>query len=470
MQEKENNKGDLLEQDNPTSSENQEKNKPSNELETENIFKLIFKFSIPAVIGMIVNSIYNMVDRMFIGNYVGEDALGGLVVAFPIMMFYFAFASVTGVGGSALVSIKFGQKDDDTAQKVFANMIMSIIIICIVGILAGILFLDNMLYLAGATGNIFNEAKTYFQVILVGIPFQLTSFVLSSLLRAESKPKIAMISMITAALSNIVFDYIFIVVMSLGTFGAGLATVLAQVLGFCISIKYFLSGNSKLKLKKENLKLDFSIITQILSIGSFNFINSIGVSFSSAFLNKSLLFYGGEQAITAMGAINSLGTLAIMPLMGMQQGLQPIIGFNHGAGHKLRVKEAYFKGVGIAMAFTTLVCTIMHIFPQFAISLFIPETSSTMPIAVEGFKYYIFMLPLLSIYIIGIALFQATGQGKTALILGSTRQFIFLIPLTYIIPKIFNTLTGVWLIIPISDALAITLAIILIARRLINYK
>lgn len=455
-------------QDNTTNNTNST-NAP-NELETENIFKLIFKFSIPAVIGMVVNSIYNMVDRMFIGNYVGEDALGGLVVAFPIMMFYFAFASVTGVGGSALVSIKFGQKDEETAQKVFANMLMIITIVCIIGILAGIFFLDNMLYLAGATGSIFEEAKTYFQVILFGIPFQLTSFVLSSLLRAEGKPKIAMISMITAALSNIVFDYIFIVLIGMGTFGAGLATVLGQSLGFIISVKHFISGNSKLKLKKENLKLDLSIITQILSIGSFNFINSIGVSFSSAFLNKSLAFYGGDAAITSMGAINSLGTLAIMPLMGMQQGLQPIIGFNHGAGLKPRVKEAFFKGVGIAMTFSTIVCVLMLTFPEFAISLFIPADSPTMPIAVEGFKYYICTIPFLSIYVVAIALFQATGKGKTALILGSTRQFIFLIPLTYIVPKIVNSLTGVWLIIPISDGLAISLACILITRKLMNYK
>lgn len=455
---------------NSSSSDGSNENNNLNELETDNIFKLIFKFSIPAVVGMIVNSIYNMVDRMFIGNYVGEDALGGLVVAFPIMMFYFAFASVIGVGGAALVSIKFGEKDEDTAQKVFGNMLMMITIVCIVGILAGVFFLDEMLYLAGATGNIFEQAKIYFRVLLFGIPFQLVSFVLSSLLRAESKPKIAMACMITAAISNIIFDYIFIVLVGMGTFGAALATVFGQALGFFISAKHFLSGNSKLKLKKENLKLDFGIITQILSIGAFNFINSVGVSFSSALLNKSLSFYGGDAAITSMGAINSLGTLAIMPLMGMQQGLQPIIGFNHGANKKERVREAFFKSVGIAFAFTSFVCILMNMFPEYAISLFIPEDSPTMPIAVEGFKYYIFMLPFLSIYVVAIALFQATGSGKTALILGSTRQFIFLIPLTYIVPKIVNSLTGVWLIIPISDGLAISVACILIINKLMNYK
>lgn len=439
-----------------------------NQLGRDKIFTLIMKYSFPAIMGMIINSIYNMVDRIFIGNYVGEDALGGLIAAFPVMMLVFAFATLIGTGGSALISIKFGEKQPEEANKIFGNMIILTLVITAVTMIFGLSFIEPILSFTGAKGGVLVEATDYLSIIIYGALFQLLSFIFGALLRSVGKPKRAMASMMIAAITNIVFDYIFIVLCGFGSKGAAFATILGQAVGSVIAVSYFLTKDSPLKISLYNLKPRLSYMKNITMVGSANFMNTIGVSISSACLNASLEIYGGNSALTAMGAINSIYTLFIMPINGLQQGLQPIIGYNYGANLIHRSKEALYKGLIIAITFSTSVWLILTIFPQVVISMFISPESETMAVAITGLKYHIMAMPILPSIVVTSAFLQSTGKAKKALFLGSTRQFLFLIPMILILPSLFG-ITGVWLATPVADTMSITLSVCILYNTLKSY-
>lgn len=427
-------------------------------LGTESIMKLIITYSIPSAIGMLVNAIYNIVDRMFIGRFVGENALAGLTISFPIMQLFLALAVLIGIGGSSLIAIKFGEKNFDEANLIFGNLFSLIAITCIAAITVILLNLDSLLNLFGATSEVVGYAKEYMLIILFGLFFQLSAFTLNSIMRSEGHPNIAMLSMIVSAATNIVLDYVFIVISEMGVQGAAIATVIGQATGFIILVRYFFSGKSILTLQKKNLKLKLCYIKNICSIGSASFLMHLGSSLSLSLLNTLLVKYGGDAAIASRGAINSLFTMVVMPISGIQQGLQPIIGYNHGANLRKRVNKALFSGIGIASIFAVLGFTVLEIYPESFISLFINPDSPTMSIAINGLRLYIISLPYVSISFLGTAFFQATAQGGKAFSLGLAKQFVFLIPALIVLPKIF-LLNGVWLAIPIADIFAVLSAV-----------
>jgi len=421
--------------------------------------KLLAQFSIPAVIAMLVNAIYNIVDRIFIGNFVGENALAGLTISFPIMMIIFAFAGLVGIGGSALMSIHFGRKDFDAVSNVFGNMLSLGSLITMITLVTIFFNLDAILLLFGATQDILGYATDYMNIILLGFIFQMWAFSLNGAVRTEGHPMLSMMTMLLSAITNIVLDYLFIVRFNWGVQGAAIATISGQFVGLLFLVRYYLSGNSALRFKRAYFIPKWSILNEIVVIGFSTFIAQLGTSVSMIFINRGLALYGGVSAITSMGAINSLFTLFIMPIMGLQQGLQPIIGYNYGANSPERVKAALKLGLAVGTIFSTFVFIVLQLFPDFFVSMFLDAQSSTVSVAARGLQLFILMLPLLSINLLGIGFFQSIAKGRYAVVLGSLRQFVILLPVVIILPK-FLGLTGVWLATPIADGIAILLTIL----------
>ncbi|MBP1755235.1 MAG: putative efflux protein, family [Firmicutes bacterium] len=427
---------------------------------------LLLKFSIPAVIAMIVNAIYNIVDRIFVGKYVGENALAGLTITFPVMMLIFAFAGLIGAGGAALMSIRFGEKDIRGVSHVLGNMITMGTIITGITLFTIFMNLTQILTFFGATPEIIEPASEYMKIILAGFIFQMFAFSLNGAVRTEGRPILSMSSMMISAVTNIILDYIFIAIFKWGVQGAAYATIIGQFVGFLMLSSFYLRGKSSLRLRLKDLIPDRKVVISILSIGFASFVTTLGTSVSMTFVNRGLSTYGGVAAITSMGAINSLFTLFIMPIMGLQQGMQPIIGYNHGAKLHKRVYETLRKVLFVAIGFSTIVFLALELFPAVFISMFLDPSSDTINVAAQGLRIFIIMLPLLGINLIGVAFFQSIARGTLSIILGILRQFIILIPAVLILPQ-FIGLNGVWAATPIADGIAILITAIILV---FNYR
>lgn len=443
-----------------------EESNMTKDLGTKSISKLLLKFSIPAVIAMIVNAIYNIVDRIFVGKYVGENALAGLTITFPVMMLIFAFAGLVGVGGAALMSIRFGEKDFRGVSHVLGNMLSIGTIITGITLLIIFMNLTGILTFFGATPEIIEPASDYMRIILAGFIFQMFAFSLNGAVRTEGRPILSMSSMLISAITNIILDYVFIAIFGWGVEGAAYATIIGQFAGFLILSSFYLRGKSSIHLMLKDLIPDWKVMISILSIGFASFVTTLGTSVSMTFINRGLSMYGGVAAITSMGAINSLFTLFIMPIMGLQQGMQPIIGYNHGARLHKRVYETLRKVLFVAIGFSTIVFLALEIFPAIFISMFLDPTSETIGVAAKGLRIFIIMLPLLSINLIGVAFFQSIARGTLSIILGVLRQFVILIPAVLILPQ-FMGLNGVWAATPIADGIAILVTAIILVS---NYR
>ncbi|MDF2942759.1 MAG: putative efflux protein family [Herbinix sp.] len=456
----------IQDENNQNVNQSNQESQTTKGLGTKSINKLLLQFSVPAVIAMIVNAIYNIVDRIFVGKYVGETALAGLTISFPIMMCIFAFAGLVGVGGSALMSIRFGEKDIRGVSHVLGNMMSLGTIITGITLITIFFNLNDLLVIFGATPEIIASASSYMKIILAGFIFQMLAFSLSGAVRTEGQPILSMISMMISAVTNIILDYIFIAIFNWGVEGAAYATIAGQLLGLLILLSFYFRGKSSLRFKLKDFLPDGKVVIAILSIGFASLITTLGTSIAMTFLNRSLSKYGGVAAITSMGAINSLYTLFIMPIMGLQQGMQPIIGYNHGANLRKRVYETLKKGLIVAITFSTIVFLALEIFPELFISMFLDPSSATIDGAVKGLRILIIMLPLLSINLLGVGFFQSIARGTASIALGLLRQLILLVPIVMILPK-FTGLTGVWAATPVADGIAIIVTAIVL---IINYK
>lgn len=418
------------------------------------IGRLLWSFSLPSIIAMVVNAIYNVVDRIFIGRFAGEEALAALTIAFPVMMIIFALATLIASGSSALMSIELGRKNSLKAGQIFGNAITMGVILTIAVVLILQWKMDAVLKLFGAEAGTLALAKSYLRIILGGFIFNMLAFVFNFTVRTEGQARLPMFAMILSALTNIVLDALFVIVFGWGVEGAAAATIIGQFLGFLFLLSFYLRKKSSIHLHREDFRLQGAIMKSILLTGMATFMGTVGNSLAIGFLNQRLSLYGGTQAITSMGAINSLFTLFFMPLMGLQQGMQPIVGFNHGAEQHDRVNGTMKLAMIWATAFSTFVFICLRLFPVTLLGLFIDPSSPTMITAVEGLNIFFMMLPIVGVNILGVSFFQATAQGTKALILSTLRQFLFLIPLLVILPPGLG-LKGVWVSIPVADGLAI---------------
>ncbi|MGL5125447.1 MAG: MATE family efflux transporter [Fusobacteriaceae bacterium] len=417
----------------------------------DSIIKLLVKYSIPAIIGMLVSALYSVVDRMYIGNIpeVGAIAITGIGVTMPFVTILLAFGMLIGVGSAANISIKLGQKKKNDAEKIIASTVIVSGVVGVIITVVGLIFCEEILRAFGASNASIIYAKKYMDIILWGAAFNIAGYALGNTIRTDGSPKISAFIMIVSCALNIVLDPIFIFTMNMGIEGAAYATVLSQVLTFCLAIFYYKSKKSNLKLKKENLVWDFNIAKIIVIIGLPPFVMQLVNCIIQILNNNILKTYGGDYAIGAMATVNGISMLCLMPLFGIAQGSQPIIGYNYGAKKYERVKETLYKSSIFGVLLIIIPYLILQFFPDYVVRLFNSDPY-IVNIAVRGLRIYTRCMPAIAIGMIGSQLFQALAKPKIALFLSLARQALILIPVTLILVK-FVKLDGVWIAQPVSD-------------------
>lgn len=434
----------------------------------EPVGRLLLKFSLPAITGMIVNALYNVVDRIFIGRGVGELAIGGIFISMPISLIIMAFSMLIGIGGNTLVSIKLGQDKKEEAEKVSGNSFTLLVLSSLCISVFGLMFLSPLLNLFGASESNFQYAFDYMRIILIGAPLQAIGFGMNNFIRGEGNPTIAMKTMLIGAIANTILDPILIFGFNMGVEGAALATIVSQGLSAVWVMRYFLSGQSMLVVKREYLKPKLKIAKDIVAIGVSPFSMQLAGSMVTVLLNNSLKNHGGDLANSSMAVINSIAMMIMMPVFGINQGSQPIIGFNYGAEKYDRVKETYKYAVIAATVITTLGFILTQFFPIQLYKLFIIGEGSLVEISrigVPGMRIYLAALPIVGIQVISSNYFQATGKPKQAMLLSLSRQVLLLIPALIILPRFYG-LTGVWLAGPVADFTACLITVIVVSKSL----
>lgn len=425
----------------------------SKQLGEQSVGKLLWKFSIPAIVGMLVNALYNIIDRIFVGRGVGLLGISATTIAFPVSIIIMAFGMLIGIGAAATVSIRLGQKKKEEAEKILGNAFTMLVIISILVTVLGLIFEEPLLIIFGASEEVLPLAKEFVTIILIGVLLQNIGFGLNNIIRSEGNPKIAMLTMLIGAILNTIFNPIFIFGLDLGIRGSALATIVSQTVCSAWVLSYFMGKKSVLKLRIKNLKLDLHIIKQIVAIGMSPFLMQIVASGISITFNKDLQMYGGDTAIAAFGIINSVVMLILMPIFGINQGSQPIIGYNYGAGNFNRVKKALKLAILAATTVSTLGFVIVELFPRVIISVFSSNNADLIDIGSSGIRIFLLMMPIVGFQIVSANYFQAINKAKIAIFLSLSRQVIILLPLLLILPN-FLKLTGVWVSGATADLLA----------------
>ena len=432
----------------------------------QKISKLLLNLSLPATIGMMVNALYNLVDTIFVGRGVGAIAIGGLTIAFPIQMVIMAFAQMIGIGAASAISRSLGAKDIEKADYVAGNSFLCVIVLSSIIAAIGLIFTEPMLRFFGSTETILPYAKDYITIILWGSIF--FSFAMSSnnLIRAEGNAKVAMVTMLIGAILNMILDPIFIFIFKLGIKGAALATIISQFISFLFILTYLYSGKSSLKIKLHHLKPKIHIIIEILTVGSAAFFRQVTGSVVAIVVNNSLRIFGGDIALIIAGILHRVIMFVFMPLFGVIQGMQPIVGFNYGAKKLDRVKEAIKLSLITTTAIATFGWLIAELFPFAIISIFtrdaeVIEKGSTIV------RIVLSMIPVIGIQIVGAALFQSLGKAVPSLILSLLRQVLLFIPLVIILPRVFGLgLLGIWIAYPAADILSVILTALFLRSEL----
>lgn len=430
------------------------------ELGTQPISKLLRQYAMPAIIAMTASSLYNMVDSIYIGQGVGSMAFSGLTITFPLMNILAAFGSLVGVGASALIAIKLGQKDYDTAKLVLGNVVLlNIVLSGIVGI-AGLIFLDPILYFFGASEQTIMHARSYMQVILVTNFFTHIYFGLNGVLRSSGHPKQAMYATIVAVVTNIVLDPIFIFALELGVQGAAWATVISQFVAIVWQFSLLCNKKELLHFDKHSFRFNKKIAMDTLSIGLSPFLMNLASCAVVIVLNREMARNGGDLAIGAYGAINRITFIFCMIVMGLNQGMQPIAGYNYGAQKYDRMLKVFKQTALWATGVTTLLFLLAEIVPRGMISIF-SKDEALLELAVPGIRITCMVFFLNGFQMVAGNFFTSIGMAKKAIFLSLTRQVLYLIPLVILFSRLWG-INGVWLSLPVSDFLAFLTSIVMV--------
>ncbi len=433
------------------------------ELETKKISKLVWDYALPAIVGTMVNATYNIVDRVFIGQGVGALAISGLAVTFPVMNLIAALGMLVGAGASSRISINLGKKDPERAEKILGNSFLLTIVLNLIFITLLMIFLEPILMAFGASEETYPYARDYLKIILPGNIFVTMTYSFNSMMRASGYPQKAMYTMLIGAALNIILDPIFIFVFGMGIAGVAWATVISMFIGMLFVMYHFTRKSTSLRLRKKNIRFEKSILIAIISIGLSPFFMQVAASGVAVLMNTSLKSYGGDLAIGAYGILVSLIMLITMFVIGLNQGLQPIIGYNYGAEKYDRVKAAFYYGVKIATVVTTMGFVFGVFFPRVFARAFTSDLK-LLDLAENAMRISIVAFPLVGFQIVMSGYFQSIGQAKKSIILSLSRQLIFLIPSIIILPRLFG-LNGVWAATPVSDFLASLLALTFFIRQ-----
>ena len=445
-------------------------NKGQQILGTEPIGKLLIKYSVPAIIGMMVNALYNVVDRMFIGNIpgVGPMAITGLGVTMPIMTIILAFGMLVGIGATTNISIKLGQGKREEAEHIVGNSITLALIIGIILTVVVTVFSDSILKVFGASESTLIYAKSYMSIILLGTIFSISAMVFNNIIRGDGNPKLSAIIMAAGCATNIVLDAVLIFGFNMGIQGAALATIASQGLTAIWGFSYYLKGKSNLKFTKTSLKLDMNIVKIIFAIGSAPFAMQLATSLVQVISNNALRTYGSDLAIGAMATISSIVMIFLMPSFGLVQGMQPIVGFNYGAKKYDRAIKTFKLSLLSSSIFFIVGALLIQFVPQALVGMF-NRDPQLMDITVNGLRKYSFALPIVGISIVGTNYIQSSGKAKVAMVLSLLRQVIILIPMILILPK-FLGLNGVWFAQPTADIIASAITAIVLIKEIRSYK
>jgi len=441
----------------------------SNNIGEERIGKLLLSFSIPAIIGMVVNALYNVIDRLFVGKGVGPLGQAATTVAFPIPIVMFAFAMLIGIGAAASVSIKLGQKNQAEAEHILGNAFVLIILTSVSITILGLIFLDPMLVLFGASEEVMPLARDFVSILLAGTLLQNLGFGMNHIIRASGDPKTSMYTMLIGALVNIMLNPLFIFVFKLGIKGSALATIISQAVSTIWVMSYFLGGRSLLKIRKVNFKLNIGIVNQIFSIGMSPFLMQIAAAGVTIILNFRLKTYGGDDALAAMGIVNSIANFILMPVFGINQGAQPIIGFNYGAKKYDRVIKTLKLAIIAGTCISTFGFLVTQLFPRAIISQFSGNDEQLLDLGVLFLRFMLFMLPIIGFQIVSANYFQAIGKAKISIFLALSRQVLVLIPVLLILPNFFGLL-GVAAAGPTADFIASLLTLYMLAAEMKHMK
>ena len=437
-------------------------NQKTLELGTRPVGRLLVEYALPAIIAMTASSLYNMVDSIFIGQGVGALAISGLAVTFPFMNLSAAFGAAVGVGASSYISVKLGQKDYAKALRVFGNTVTLNVIIGILFSTISLLLLDPILYFFGASDQTISYAREYMIIILLGNVTTHLYFGMNAVLRSASKPRAAMFIIIFTVVLNTLLDPLFIYTFDLGIAGAAYATILAQLLAFMWQLKLFSDKREILHLQRGIYKPSLRIIRNILAIGMSPFFMNACACIIVIFINRNLLTYGGDLAVGAYGIANRVAFIFVMVTMGVNQGMQPIAGYNYGAQKFDRLLRVLKLAMISATCVTTSGFLVAEFCPRLCVSLFTDDAQLT-SLSINGLRILMAAMPIVGYQMVITNFFQSIGMAKISIVLSLLRQLLLLLPLLILLPPYFG-IDGVWMSMPVSDTLSALLAFVVMSR------
>ncbi|MDQ0338555.1 putative MATE family efflux protein [Caldalkalibacillus uzonensis] len=434
----------------------------SERLGKEPIPKLLASLSIPAMVGMFVMALYNVVDAIFIARSVGTIGVAAVSIAFPVQMIVMAIAGAIGIGGASVISRRLGAGESDEANHVFGNVISIVLIVSGIGVIAALSFIEPLLYAFGASETILPYARDYLGIILYGTVFFAFGFSMNNIIRSEGNAKMAMLTMVISAGLNMLLTPLFIFGFGWGIRGAAGATVLAQAITAVYLVYYFKSGKSSLTFKPAYLRPNLTILKQILAIGSSAFVHQVAGSIMFVVANHMLISHGGDLAVAVFGIVHRIIMFTILPMLGIMQGTAPIVGYNYGAQLYQRVSETIKLAYKVSTLMGLVIFVLVMAFPKLFLLIFTNDTE-VLEMGSTALRFMFALCMTIGIQMVTGGVFQALGKARAALILSMARQVLFLIPLLFILPPFWG-LTGIWLAFPLADLLAFCLALFYLYR------
>ena len=438
------------------------------ELGTKPVSSLLAQYALPAIVAMTAASLYNMIDRMFIGQVVGAMAISGLAITFPLMNLAAAFGATVGIGASTAISVKLGQKDYATAEHLLGN---TITLNLIVGLSFGIIcliFLDPILRFFGASNETLPYARSFMEVILAGNVFSHMYFGMNAVLRAASKPRHAMFATMFTVVMNILLDIVFIWLWHWGIRGAAFATIISQILALIWQIKLFSNQQELLHLKRGIYKLKADLVKNIIGIGISPFLMNACACIIVIFMNNQFVKYGGDMAVGAYGIANSISTIFVMFVMGINQGMQPIAGYNYGAMKYERLMGVLKYSIIAATLIMITGWLVATFLPYYCARLFTTD-QTLIALAIKGIRINMLVFPIIGYQMVTTNFFQCIGKVKISIFLSLSRQLLFLLPLLVVLPHWFG-LNGVWYALPSSDFTAALVAMWIMTAYIRKFK
>lgn len=433
---------------------------------TEPIGKLLVRQAVPAAIGILVMSLNILIDTIFVGHWIGSQAIAAINVVLPVSFFIAALGMSIGVGGSSIISRALGSKSKSKALKTFGNQITLTLTLTLTFIAFGLFFIDEIIPVFGGKGTIYEPSKIYYRIVLYGVPLLALCMMGNTVIRAEGKPKFAMYAMMIPSVSNLILDVILIKFLDLGMTGAAWATTFSYAFCFAFVFWFFISKHSEMKINWSHLGLKKKIVSEISSLGSVTLTRQAVVSVTYLLMNNILFEFGGETSVTAYAIVSRMLMFALFPIFGITQGFIPIAGFNYGAKNYNRVKQTIGIAIRYSIILATLIFFLLFGFPELITKAFTTDIS-VIEKTPNAMRWVFAATPIIAIQLIGAAYFQAVGKATPALLLTLSRQAFFFIPLIFILPLWYGEL-GVWMAFPASDVLSTLVTAYLLQKEIKN--